>query len=72
MLILPDELNVELSKIKHKWVGEFNDLSYFFEDIMHMWTIYYVNLNNNISISIFEAHGNLIEVEREIFEMKIK
>ena len=37
-----------------------------------MWTIDYVNLNNNISIIIVEAHENLIQVEREIFEMKIR
>ena len=30
MLISPNELNVELSKLKGKWVAEFDDLSNFF------------------------------------------
>ena len=39
---------------------------------MHRWTIDYVNLNNNIFINIFEAHDNLIQVEKEILDMMIK
>ena len=39
---------------------------------MHTCTIDYANLNNNIPISFFVACENLIQVEREIFEMKIK
>ena len=62
----------ELSKLKDKWTQEFNDLSYLSEHIMCMWTIDYINLNNNVYISIDEACENLIQLEREIFEMKIK
>ena len=72
VLISTNELDDELSKLKDKWVGEFDDLSNFSKDNMCMWTIDYVNLNNKISISISEDHENLIQVEREILEMKIK
>ena len=51
MLISMNEMEIESSKLKDKWVGEFNDMSYFFEDNMWTWTIDYVNLNNNISIT---------------------
>ena len=39
---------------------------------MWTWTMDFVNLNNNISIKTCEAWDDLIEVEKEIFEMKIK
>ena len=71
-LISADELDSELSKLKDKWDGQFNDLLYFTEDNMHMWTFDYVNLNKNMSIFISYPHESLIHVEREIFEMKIK
>ena len=71
-LISPDELQVELSKLKDKWAREFNNMSYFFEDSMGTWTVDYVNLNNNIFVTIDEACDDLIEVEKEIFEMEIK
>ena len=71
-LISTDELDDELSKLKDKWVEEFNDLSDFFEENMSTWTIDYVNLNKNISITIAEACDSLIQVERETFEMKIE
>ena len=32
----------------------------------------YVNLNNNIYVIIREYHDEVIEIEKEIFEMKIK
>ena len=32
----------------------------------------YVNLNNNISLIICEAWEEVIEIEKETFEMKIK
>ena len=65
-LILPIELDIELSKLKDKCIGEFNDLSYFSKDKMCAWTIDYIILNNNVSNN-FEAHENLLQVEREIF-----
>ena len=43
----------------------------FSQDKMRTWTIDYANLNNNISISIDEDYENLIEIEKEIFEMKL-
>ena len=72
VLISTNELDDELSKLKDKWVEEFNDLSDFFEENMSTWTIDYVNLNKNISITIAEACDSLIQVERETFEMKIE
>ena len=39
---------------------------------MCMWTIDYVNLENNVAINISKSRDNLIQVEKEIFEMKIK
>jgi hypothetical protein len=72
MLISPDELDIELSKLKDKWSREFDDLSYFSKDNMHTWTIDYVNLTNNIYINIVESCESLIQVERDNFEMKIK
>ena len=39
---------------------------------MCAWTIDYVNLNNDMSISISKSHKNLIQLERDIFEMNIK
>lgn len=71
-LISPNELDMEISKLKDKWAIEFNDFSYFSEDIMHTWTVDYVNLDKNIYVNIYEAHENLIKMEREIFEIKIK
>lgn len=35
---------------------------------MCTWAIDYVNLNNNVS----KSHDDSIQVEKEIFEMKIK
>lgn len=66
-LISPDELEVELSKLKDKWIREFDDLSYFCKDNMCMWTIDYVNLKNNVYVNIYEGCDNLIQVEKEIF-----
>ena len=71
-LILAAKLDDELSKLKDKWAREFNDMLDFSKDNMHTWTIDYVNLNNNIFISIVEAPENLSQVEREILKMNIK
>ena len=72
MLFFLDELEVEVSKLKDKWSGEFKNLLDFYEDNIQTWTVDYVNLNNNISIIVCESHDDLIEIEKEIFEMKIK
>ena len=71
-LISPNELDIELFKLKDNWAKEFDDLLYFSKYSMRMWTIDYVNLNKNASIDFSEAHENLIQVEREFFEMNIK
>ena len=71
-LIFPYEMEVELSKLKDKCVGEFYNMPDFFEDNMRTWIVDYVNLNNTIFFIVGEAHAYLIEVEKEIFEMKIK
>ena len=36
----------------------------FSEENMCMWTMDYVNLNNNIYINIYEAREDLIQVEK--------
>ena len=63
-LVSLDDMEVEVSKLKDKWVREFDNLLDFFEDIIRMWTMDYVNVNNNIYVSIREAHDDLIEIEK--------
>ena len=55
ILISMNYLEYEMSKLKDKWEGEFDSLSYFFDESIKAWTIDYVNLNNNISIIVNEA-----------------
>lgn len=62
----------ELSKLKEKWAREFDDLPKFSEENIKTWTVSYVNLNNNILNNVIEAREELIDIERELFEMKIK
>ena len=71
-LVLTNELDNEPSKLKDKWAGEFDDLSDLFKDNILSWTVDYVKLNNDMSICISESCESLIQVEREIFKMKIK
>ena len=47
-LISPNELEVELSKLKDKWAREFDNLLDFSKDNMCTWTFDYVNLHNNV------------------------
>ena len=54
-LIYVDDLEVELSKLKDKWVGEFDSMSYFSRECIKAWMVDYVNLNNNISSIFIEA-----------------
>lgn len=61
-LISPDELETTLSKLRGKWVEEFDSLSNFSKN-MCMWTIDYVNLNHNISINISEICDDFLEIE---------
>ena len=53
-----------MSKLKDKWAKVFDNLLDFFDDNVWMWTIDYVNLKNNISVIICEAHDELIEIEK--------
>ena len=39
---------------------------------MHMWTIDYVNLNENTFFNIYEAYDNLISVGKEIFKWRLR
>lgn len=71
-LLSPNELENELSKLRDKWVEEFNSLYDLSRDNMYTWILYYVNLNHNVSISISEARDDLLEIEKEASEMKIK
>ena len=71
-LIFVDGLEAEVSKLKDKWVREFDSLTDFSEESIKAWTIDYVNWNNNIPIIFNEAWEEIIEIENEIFEMNIK
>jgi hypothetical protein len=53
MSISLEEMETELARLRDKWVEEFDSLSYFSGDNMCTWTIDYVNVNHNISISIY-------------------
>ena len=70
-LIFVDDMEAEVSKLKDKWAREFDKLSNFSEESIKTLTIDYVNLNNNISVIVNEAQEEIIEIEMEIFEMKI-
>ena len=61
-----------MSKIRDKWAGEFDSLTNFYEENIRAWTIDYLNFNNNISIIVNEAHKEVLEIEKEISEMKSK
>lgn len=71
-LLTVDDLEVEVSKLKEKWDGEFESLSYFFDENIRAWTFDYVDLNNNVSNIVIEARDEIIEIEKEMFAMKIK
>lgn len=65
-------MEAEVSKLKDKWAREFDNLFDFSKGNIRMWTMDYANLNNNIYVFICEVHDELIEIEKQIFEMKIK
>ena len=71
-LIYFDELEAEVSKLKHKWDREFDSLTNFSMEIIKAQAVDYVDLNNNISIIVNEAQEEIMEIENKIFEMKIK
>ena len=51
---------------------EFDNMFDFSENNMRTWTMDYVNLNNNIFVTVGESHDDLIEVEKEFFKLRIK
>lgn len=63
-LIYYDELEAEVSKLKDKWVGEFENLTNFSEEIIKEWILDCVNLNNNISIIVNEVSKEIMEIEK--------
>lgn len=61
-----------VSKIKDKWSGEFENLSYFSKDIIQKWIMDYINLNNNIFVIDCESRDELIELEKKFMKWKLK
>ena len=70
-LIFVDDLEYEVSKLKDKWAREFDILSYFFEENIRTWVVNYVNLNNNIVNIVLKEKEEIIEIDKEMFEMNI-
>ena len=64
MFISSYELESKVSKIKDKWVRQFDNLMSFSEDDIRAWTVDYINLNNNIWVIISESHDEVIEIEK--------
>lgn len=58
-MISPEELEVEVSKLKDKWAKEFDNLLDFSEDSIQTWVVDYINLNNNIYVIVCEAHDEV-------------
>lgn len=54
------------------WVEEFENLSIFSEENIKTWIVTYVYFNNDISSVISQARGELIDIKKELFEMRIK
>lgn len=54
-LIFANDQQVEVSKLKYKWEGEFDNLSYFSNENIKAWTVDYVYINSNTSIIINEV-----------------
>ena len=69
-LIYFDELEAEVSKLKHKWDREFDSLTNFYMKIIKAQVVDYVDLNNSISIIVNEAQEEIMEIENKIFEMQ--
>ena len=53
-------------------VGEFDNFSNFAKENIRTWTFNYVNLNNNILNIVIEAREEIIEIEKQMLDMKIK
>ena len=71
-LILFEEMETKLTRLKGRWDEEFDNLINFSGDDMHMWIVHYVNINHNIFFNLSEDHDELLDIERELFQMKIK
>ena len=65
-----DDLEFELSKLKGKWVGEFDNLLDFFEENIKIWIVSYVNNDNTTIIS--QGREDFLNIEKESFDMKVK
>ena len=65
-------MEAEVSKLKEKWEGEFDSLSYSFDERIKAWTVDYVNLNNSISIIINESQEEVIKIKKIMFKINIK
>lgn len=60
-----DDLEALVSKLNEKWVGEFETLTNFFEEIeenINAWTIVYINLNNNILTIVNETWEETLDI----------
>lgn len=64
IFISSDELEAKFSKLKDKWVEDFNTLMNFSKYNIRTWIIDYVNLNNNIYVIISESQDEVIEIEK--------
>ena len=71
-LLSPNELETKLFKLKDKWYDEFDSLYDFSRNNMRTWIVDYLNLNHNVFVIFFEVPEDLLEIEKDEFQMKIK
>ena len=62
----------KLARLKDKWAEEFDNLVDLSRDDMRTWTVDYVNFNHNIFVILSKACDKVLDIEREVFQMKIK
>ena len=62
-LIYANDLESSMSKLKDKWVEEFDSMSKFSEERIKTWIIDYVNLNNNLLIIVTETREEILDIE---------
>jgi hypothetical protein len=48
-MVISNDMEAKVCKLKDKWIGEFDSLSRFSDENIRDWKVDYVNLNNNIS-----------------------
>ena len=71
-LLSLNDLEYELSKLKEKWVEEFENLSNFLEENMKIWIVSYVNFNNDNTTILSQGREYISYIEKEFFDMKVK